>query len=80
MSEIVFYSIGVEHPIAPDEPLPPLPQIPRGALVVIVIVIEMIRDWVLLWLRLIVPSTEKDRLWTSHPKLLALSSERNCSI
>jgi len=32
---IVFYSIGVDHPIAPDEPLPALPQIPRGALVVI---------------------------------------------
>ena len=32
---IVFYSIGVDHPITPDEPLPPLPQIPRGALVVI---------------------------------------------
>ena len=31
----VFYSIGVDHPITPDEPLPPLPQIPRGALVVI---------------------------------------------
>ena len=31
----VFYSIGVEHPITPDEPLPPLPLIPRGALVVI---------------------------------------------
>lgn len=34
-SNIVFYSIGVEHPITPDEPLPPLPRIPRGALVVI---------------------------------------------
>ena len=33
--EVVFYSIGVDHPITPDEPLPPLPQIPRGALVVI---------------------------------------------
>lgn len=32
---IVFYTIGVDHPITPDEPLPPLPQIPRGALVVI---------------------------------------------
>ena len=32
---IVFYSIGVDHPITPDEPLPSLPQIPRGALVVI---------------------------------------------
>ena len=35
LNSIVFYSIGVDHPIAPDEPLPPLPQIPRGALVVI---------------------------------------------
>src|SRR3989440_9757277 len=35
MPEIVFYSIGVDHPITPDEPLPPLPDIPRGALVVI---------------------------------------------
>ena len=35
MSEIDFYSIGVEHPIAPDESLPTLPLIPRGALVVI---------------------------------------------
>lgn len=34
-SNIVFYSIGVEHPITPDEPLPPLPRIPRGALAVI---------------------------------------------
>lgn len=25
---IVFYSIGVDHPITPDEPLPSLPQIP----------------------------------------------------
>jgi CRISPR-associated protein Csx3 len=32
---IVFYSIGVDRPIAPDEPLPPLPPIPRAALVVI---------------------------------------------
>jgi len=31
----VFYSIGVDHPITPDEALPPLPDIPRGALVVI---------------------------------------------
>ena len=23
LSSIVFYSIGVDHPIAPDEPLPP---------------------------------------------------------
>ncbi|NLX98469.1 MAG: CRISPR-associated protein Csx3 [Rhodopirellula sp.] len=35
MPGIVFYSIGVDHPIRPDEPLPPLPEIPRGALVVI---------------------------------------------
>ncbi len=33
--EVVFYSIGVDRPITPDEPLPPLPAIPRGALVVI---------------------------------------------
>ena len=33
--EIVFYSIGVDHPIRPDEPLPPLPEIPRGAVVVV---------------------------------------------
>ena len=31
----VFYSVGVEHPITPEEPLPPLPLIPRGSLVVI---------------------------------------------
>lgn len=35
MPNIVFYSIGVDRPIAPDEPLPSLPPIPRGALVVI---------------------------------------------
>ena len=35
MPEIVFYSIGVDLPITPDEPLPPLPAIPRGALVVV---------------------------------------------
>lgn len=35
MPEIVFYSIGVDRPIGPDEPLPPLPAIPRGALVVV---------------------------------------------
>ncbi len=34
-SAVVFYSIGVDHPITPAEPLPPLPEIPRGALVVI---------------------------------------------
>ncbi len=33
--EIVFYSIGVDHPITPDEPMPPLPVIPRGAVVVV---------------------------------------------
>ncbi len=32
---IVFYSIGVDRPITPDEPLPPLPEVPRGAVVVI---------------------------------------------
>jgi len=35
MPETVFYSIGVDHPIRPDEPLPTLPAIPRGAVVVI---------------------------------------------
>jgi len=35
MVPITFYSIGVEEPIAPDEPLPPLPAIPRGSLVVV---------------------------------------------
>jgi CRISPR-associated protein Csx3 len=35
MPDVVFYSIGVDRPITPDEPLPPLPEIPRGALVVI---------------------------------------------
>ena len=35
MPEITFYSIGVDHPITPDEPLPPLPVIPRGTVVVI---------------------------------------------
>jgi len=35
MDEFVFYSIGVDHPITADEPLPPLPLIPRGGLVVI---------------------------------------------
>jgi len=32
---ITIYKIGVDAPIAPDEPLPPLPHIPRGALVVV---------------------------------------------
>ena len=36
MQRTVFYSIGVDHPITPEEPLPPLPDIPRGALVVVV--------------------------------------------
>ena len=35
MIEVVFYSIGVDKPIDPEEPLPPLPEIPRGVLVVI---------------------------------------------
>ena len=35
MENTIFYSIGVERAITPDEPLPPLPDIPRGALVVI---------------------------------------------
>lgn len=34
-TEVVFYSIGVDAPITPDEDLPLLPSIPRGALVVI---------------------------------------------
>lgn len=35
MTTTVFYSIGVEEPIAPDAPLPPVPDIPLGALVVV---------------------------------------------
>jgi CRISPR-associated protein Csx3 len=35
MNAPIFYSLGVDHPITPAEPLPPLPDIPRGALVVI---------------------------------------------
>ncbi len=35
MPSMVVYSIGVEHPVLPSEPLPPLPEIPRGSLVVI---------------------------------------------
>jgi CRISPR-associated protein Csx3 len=31
----VFYHIGVDHPITPNEPLPQLPEIPRGAVVII---------------------------------------------
>lgn len=30
-----MYSIGIDRPITPDEPLPPVPPIPRGSLVVI---------------------------------------------
>lgn len=32
---IVVYSIGVEAPITPEEPLPALPDIPPGALAVV---------------------------------------------
>ena len=32
---IIYYSIGVDSPITPDQPLPELPTIPRGSLVVI---------------------------------------------
>ncbi len=32
---IVYYSIGVDSPITPDQSLPELPAIPRGSLVVI---------------------------------------------
>jgi CRISPR-associated protein Csx3 len=35
MDPAIFYSIAVDHPITPEEPLPPLPDIPRGALVVV---------------------------------------------
>jgi CRISPR-associated protein Csx3 len=35
MGNIVYYSIGVDQPITPEELLPVLPEIPRGALVVI---------------------------------------------
>ncbi len=35
MNDLVFYSIGVNQPITPAEPLPPLPEIPRGVMVVI---------------------------------------------
>ena len=31
----VVYSIGVDKPITPNEPLPPLPDIPRGSLLVV---------------------------------------------
>lgn len=32
---VIFYTIGIDHPITPDEPLPPLPEIARGSLVVV---------------------------------------------
>ena len=32
---IIYYSIGSETPIVPQEPLPTPPEIPRGSLVVI---------------------------------------------
>jgi len=32
---VVYYQIGVEAPITPQEPLPDLPNIPRGSIVVI---------------------------------------------
>ena len=35
MPETVFYSIGVDRAVSPEEPLPPLPHIPRGSLVVV---------------------------------------------
>lgn len=35
MSQVIFYPIGVDHPVTPDEPLPTLPAIPRGGLVVV---------------------------------------------
>jgi CRISPR-associated protein Csx3 len=35
MPKHIFYSIGVDEPILPSEPLPPLPDIPRGAVVII---------------------------------------------
>jgi len=35
MTNIVRYSIGVDRPITPEEPLPPVPDIPRQALVVV---------------------------------------------
>lgn len=35
MTNIVPYSIGVDRPIAPDEPLPDVPEIARGSVVVI---------------------------------------------
>jgi len=35
MPDVVFYPIGVDRPIAPEEPLPPLPAVPREALVVV---------------------------------------------
>jgi CRISPR-associated protein Csx16 len=34
-NHVIFYSLGVDQPVVPSQPLPPLPEIPRGALVVI---------------------------------------------
>ncbi|MEX1027460.1 MAG: CRISPR-associated ring nuclease Crn3/Csx3 [Candidatus Paceibacterota bacterium] len=34
-SNVVFYSVGVDRPIGPDEPLPELPAIARGSVVVV---------------------------------------------
>ena len=35
MKKYIFYSIGVDEPILPSEPLPSPPDIPRGAVVII---------------------------------------------
>lgn len=35
MQSVVFYSVVVDRPIMPDEPLPPLPVIPRGSVVIV---------------------------------------------
>ena len=32
---LVYYSIGVDGPILPEEVLPPVPEIPRGSIVVV---------------------------------------------
>jgi len=31
----IFYSIGVNEPILPSEPLPQMPEIPRGTVVIV---------------------------------------------
>jgi CRISPR-associated protein Csx3 len=31
----IFYHIGTEYPITPNEPLPKLPEIPRGSVVIV---------------------------------------------